>query len=88
MSLLSPPLTIAGRILPAEECSTDLDWINNYYWIDSKGPLVVISQQNKLIEYKQQVEPVASQVPEPSYALVIFILATVLFAWLGNKKLQ
>jgi len=90
MANLSEFPILPGRILSGEEANKPLDWDNYYYWIDSRGPLVIISQQNKLVEYKQITELVDNQnpVPEPNFALVIFVLFTGLFIWLGSKRLD
>lgn len=45
--------------------TSEMDWTQYTYWIESNGPLVVISEQQRLVAYVAQPDA-AVHVPEPS----------------------
>ncbi len=73
----NPPLSFplaTGRLISD---TSEMDWSQYTYWIDSNGPLVVISEQQRLVAYVAN-DPVSVlvDVPEPStleYILWAFI---------------
>jgi len=79
----NPPLPFplaTGRLIAD---TSEMDWTQYTYWIESNGPLVVISEQQKLVAYVAQPD-VAVHVPEPSYVfgcvlgvLIIGVFLTV-----------
>jgi len=79
----NPPLSFplaTGRLI-AE--TSDMDWTQYTYWVEGNGPLVVISEQQKLVAYVAQPD-VAVDVPEPNYVfgcvlglLIIGVFLTV-----------
>lgn len=76
--LSGPPLA-AGRILTSP---SEMDWSQHTYWVDSKGPLVVISEHQKLIQGVACPPP--PEVPEPSYAAAV--LLTLCFLGRGLRR--
>lgn len=75
-----PPLQFplaTGRLLTD---TSEMDWSQYTYWVESNGPLVVISEQQRLVAYVAD-DPVVSAVPEPTYALMaafLLVLAIVI----------
>ncbi len=73
---ISFPLA-TGRILTD---TSEMDWTQFTYWIESNGPLVIISEQQKLVAYVASDPPAI--VPEPSpWAMVgafLLVLAIVI----------
>lgn len=62
----TPPLSFplaTGRLISD---TSEMDWTQYTYWIESNGPLVVISEQQRLVAYVAQPD-VLVDVPEPNY---------------------
>jgi len=60
--------------------TSEMDWTQFTYWVESNGPLVVISEQQRLVAYVE-ADPAAPAIPEPSYALMaafLLVLAIVI----------
>jgi len=77
---INPPLQFpiaTGRLLTD---TSEMDWSQYTYWVESNGPLVVISEQQRLVAYVADY-PAVSVVPEPTYALMaafLLVLAIVI----------
>jgi hypothetical protein len=75
----NPPLQFplaTGRLLAD---TSEMEWTQYTYWIESNGPLVVISEQQRLVAYV--ADDPAANVPEPTYALMaafLLVLAIVI----------
>lgn len=75
MTINSPlkfPLA-TGRLIAD---TSDMDWTQYTYWVESNGPLVVISEQQKLVAYVAQPD-VAVDVPEPNYLACFVVLVLI-----------
>jgi len=77
-----PPLQFplaTGRLLTD---TSEMDWSQYAYWIESNGPLVVISEQQRLVAYLAD-DPAVSVVPEPTYALMaaFLLLLAIIIRW-------
>jgi len=76
----NPPLSFplaTGRMITD---TSEIDWSQYTYWVESNGPLVVISEQQRLVAYLAD-DPAVSVVPEPTYALMaafLLVLAIVI----------
>ena len=69
----NPPLPFplaTGRLITD---TSDMDWTQYTYWIEGNGPLVVISEQQKLVSYVANEPAVLVDVPEPSTTLMLLI---------------
>lgn len=79
--IIIPPISYpiaTGRLITD---TSEMDWIQYTYWIEGNGPIVVISEQQKLVAYVAN-DPAPASVPEPSpYAIVgafLLVLAIVI----------
>lgn len=76
----NPPLSFplaTGRLIAD---TSEMDWSQYTYWVESNGPLVVISEQQKLVAYVAN-DPVSVlvDVPEPSgFAMVVLTFCFIL----------
>jgi len=87
----NPPLSFplaTGRLITD---TSEMDWTQYTYWIEGNGPLVVISEQQKLVAYVAQPD-VAVHVPEPSgFAMVVLafcftlVIAAILDIFRGRR---
>ena len=81
----NPPLSFplaTGRLISD---TSEMDWSQYTYWIESKGPLVVISEQQKLVAYVSQPD-VLVDVPEPNY--VAFYVVLLMFILIAARLLK
>jgi len=86
-NLHPPPFPIAtGRLITD---TTEMDWTQYTYWVESSGPLVVISEQQKLVKYVES-DPVSVlvDVPEPNYIVVVMLMLVLIVSRLELKGTQ
>lgn len=77
-----PPISFplaTGRLITD---TSDMDWSQYTYWIEGNGPLVVISEQQKLVAYVANEPAVLVDVPEPSAGSVT-VIAFLLVLFIG-----
>ena len=76
---INPPLSFplaTGRLIAD---TSEMDWTQYTYWIESNGPLVVISEQQRLVAYVANDHAVLVDVPEPSgFAMVVLTFCFIL----------
>lgn len=62
--------------------TSEMDWSQYTYWVESNGPLVVISEQQRLVAYVAD-DPEVSAVPELTYApMAAFLLVlAIIIRW-------
>lgn len=74
----NPPLSFplaTGRLIAD---TSEMDWTQYTYWIESNGPLVVISEQQRLVSYVvNDPAPVLVDVPEPNYVFGCVLLVII-----------
>lgn len=82
-----PPLSFpvaTGRLIAD---TSEMDWTQYTYWIEANGPLVVISEQQRLVAYVANDPAVLVDVPEPSMLQSMVVGFLVGIACIGAYEL-